>query len=280
MKTVSKNPNLKIKKVRDCAIPSIGLGTYGLSGIEGQRVIREAIEMGYRHIDTAQHYDNEEEVGEAIRETGIPRKDLFVTNKVWLNKLEPHKLRLSVNKSLQKLQLDYVDLMLIHWPPNEDQLLRDALRELFALKKEGKVKWMGVSNFNQKLMKVALSSEEIICNQIEYHPFLNQDEMLTMADLHDFLVIAYSPLAQGDIEDSALLNEIGSKYRKTSAQVALRWLIQQRRVIAIPRSESLDHLKSNLNIFDFELSSIEMEHITSLTTANQRLVDPDFAPKW
>lgn len=276
---IKKEKN-ETKAIKTCSIPAIGLGTYGLKGKDGQHAIIDAIEIGYRHIDTAQYYDNEQDVGTSIHQSGIHRNEIFLTDKIWWSNLDPTLLRQTFEESLEKLQTDYIDLLLIHWPSPDGVPLEDSLSVMSELKRHGKIKHIGVSNFNADLLHKAMALETIVCNQIEYHPFLSQKKMIEKAKAHDFFVTAYSPLAQGKTLKNKVIQQIGKKYGKSEAQIALHWLISQDNVLTIPRSSSHANRKSNLAIFDFELSKEDMDAITQLTLSNERTIDPDFAPKW
>ncbi|MEQ8715852.1 MAG: aldo/keto reductase [Cyclobacteriaceae bacterium] len=280
MEILMNETDLQQKRVRDCAIPTIGLGTHDLKGYACLEAVVDAITLGYRHIDTAQAYGNEAAVGAGLIASGISREEVFITDKIWWDKLAPDALQKSLDRSLNELQTNYIDLLLIHWPSPDDVPLRDSLQAMYELKRSGKVKFIGVSNFNTSLMKSALTYEDIVCNQIEYHPFLAQQEMIDLALDHSFFVIAYSPLAQGEVLEDDTLIGLGIKYGKSASQIALRWLIQQHLVVAIPRSSSQEHREANIDIFDFELSEVEMSEISKMGDREQRLIDPEFAPAW
>ncbi len=271
--------NLRTKTLRNLTIPSIGFGTYKLTGDECREGVGDALEMGYRHIDTAQMYKNEIEVGMGMKESGVKREDIFLTDKIWFENLEPETLKHSFVKSLEKLQTKYVDLLLIHWPSPEGIPLKETLSAMHDFKQQKTARWIGVSNFTPELLEQALEHEKVACNQVEYHPFLAQDKLLKMAALNELFITAYSPVAQGEVMENEDLMKIGEMYGKNPAQVSLRWLIQQDNVIAIPKSASHEHRQSNLEIFDFELTDQEMDKISSLARG-KRLVNPEFAPEW
>ena len=260
-------------------IPAIGLGTWQLTEncVES---VKNALNAGYMHVDTAQVYGNEKEVGKGISKAEINRDDIWLTTKVWRDNLNKEDLKQSVEESLEKLQTDYVDLLLIHWP-FEEMDLEGVLEEMDELVEEGKAKNIGISNFTAEQTQRAqeLSDHDLLTNQVEYHPFISQDEVLEKCRDHDMMLTAYSPLARGDVMGNQTLQEIGENYGKSEVQVALRWLIQQENVCAIPKATSLEHQKANLDIFDFELSDQEMEKVSSLAE-NDRKVDPDFGPEW
>lgn len=268
------------KTIQGVEVPEIGLGTFKLIGKTGDQAIKTALSIGYRHIDTAQVYNNEKMVGQAIKQSNIDRDDLYVTTKIDRLNLEPVKLLTSAEQSLLDLQLDYVDLLLIHWP-NPDIEIQRTLEALFTLKEQGRALEIGVSNFPMNLLKEVAEdlNAPIFCNQVEYHPLLGQFELLDYAANNDLLVTAYSPLAQGKILDNAFVNEIGKKYGKSAAQIALRWLVEQEQVVVIPKATSSQHLEENMNIYDFELEDDDFYAIDDLEKSH-RVVNPDFAPTW
>jgi diketogulonate reductase-like aldo/keto reductase len=261
-------------------IPAIGLGTWELRGRTCARLVEQAIKLGYRHIDTAQVYENEREVGEGLRASGVRRDDVFVTTKVWTTHFAPNDLERSTKESLAKLRLSEVDLLLLHWP-NPQVPLAETVGALAHVRKLGMARHIGVSNFTVALIDeaVAACSEPLVCDQIEYHPYLDQTKVLEACARHSLALVAYSPIAKGRIKDDALLGQIGRKYRKTAAQVCLRWLVQQN-VVAIPRTSRIERLSENIEIFDFELSGDEMQQVFRLGSAGNRLTDFGFAPKW
>jgi 2,5-diketo-D-gluconate reductase B len=271
---------MQFKTFQGIDIPEIGLGTYKLYGKECKRTVSEAIEMGYRHIDTAQIYKNEKEIGDAIYSSNVDREDLFITTKVWHTNLDHDDLLQSVEESLKQLRSNYVDLLLIHWP-NKQYALEQTLEAMMVLKDQGKAISIGLSNFPMGLTRKVVEDLRIpiFANQVEFHPFLGQFDLLDYSYDADFAVMAYSPLAQGKVFDNKLLNEIGVEHGKTAAQVSLRWLIEQENVVAIPKASSAEHLSQNIDIFDFELSDEQFEAIDELEK-DRRLVNPTFAPDW
>ncbi len=251
---------MEYQKIRGVQVPSLGLGTYRLSGEECARAVERALSLGYRHIDTAQMYDNEGEVGRGIQSSGIAREDIFLVTKVRTSAFSHDRTIRSTRESLRKLGTDYVDLLLMHWP-NPSVPLEETLGAMRELQEEGSVRYIGVSNFPPSMVEEAAQHATIFCNQVEYHPYKAQDELLEQAGEMDYLLTAYSPVARGRVLNDRTLEEIGEAYGKTSAQVALRWLTQQQKVAAIPKATSEDHLESNLDVFDFELSEEEMVRI-------------------
>jgi 2,5-diketo-D-gluconate reductase B len=261
-------------------IPSIGLGTWELRGRTCARVVEQALKLGYRHIDTAQVYENEREVGDGIRASGIKRDNVFVTTKVWTTHFAPNDLERSAKDSLAKLRLAEVDLLLLHWP-NAHVPLQETLGALAHVKALGMARHIGVSNFTVALLDqaVALCAEPLVCDQVEYHPYLDQTKLLEACARHGMALVAYSPIAKGRIKSDQTLTRIGAAHGKTAAQVCLRWLLQQN-VAAIPRTSRIERLSENIEIFDFELSDDEMGQVHEMTGAKKRLTDFGFAPKW
>jgi 2,5-diketo-D-gluconate reductase B len=261
-------------------IPAIGLGTWELRGRTCARLVEQALRLGYRHIDTAQIYENESEVGEGLRASGISRDDVFVTTKVWTTHFAPNDLERSAKESLARLRLAQVDLLLLHWP-NPRIPLRETLGALAHVKQLGLARHIGVSNFTVALIEEAVAAcpEPLVCDQVEYHPYLDQSRVLRACADHGMALVAYSPVAKGRIKNDEVLAGIGAKHGKTAAQVCLRWLVQQN-VAAIPRTSKIERLSENIAIFDFELSDDEMRQVSAMGSAKGRLTDFGFAPKW
>lgn len=271
---------LQIETIQGVDIPSLGFGTFELKGPEGEAAIRTAIELGYRQIDTAIRYGNEVEVGNAIRQSGVARDELFVTTKIWFNDLDPETVAVRVDESLERLGFDYVDLLLVHWP-TKDVPLGETLDAFAQAKSEGKTRLIGVSNFTVALLDEALDvhKAELFCNQVEYHPFLSQEKLLERMRRADMLLNAYQPIARGKVFSSKLLTELGAKYGKSAGQITLRWHVQQDHVGAIPRSAKAENIKSNMDIFDFELSSEDMAAIHALARG-ERYSRFEWEPDW
>ena len=251
--------------VQDVDIPSLGLGTYRLRGGDCIDTIHEALDLGYRHIDTAEYYNNQQAVGEAIRTAPVSREEIFLTTKVWRSNLAYEDFLASANESLEKLGLEYVDLLLIHWP-SRTVPIEETLRAMTELQEEGKTRFVGVSNFSVSQLADAREKSDvpILTDQIEYNPFTSQADLLEYAIDNDVMVTAYSPLAKGKVADNDTLASIGDRYGKSASQVALRWLIQQETVSAIPKASSREHLEANIGIFDFELTDEEMRTVFEL----------------
>ena len=261
-------------------MPALGFGTWQLTGDNCVEAISHALAIGYRHIDTAQVYENEAEVGQAIADGGIAREELFVTTKVWTTNFKKADVVASTEASLDKLKMDYVDLLLLHWP-NPQVDLGESLEGLQQLLAEKKTRAIGVSNFPVALMQEAIEKYHapLACNQVEYHAMLSQKLVLDYAHAHEMIVTAYSPLGRGKLTKDPVLAEIGEKYGKTAGQVALRWLVQQESVAAIPKASSETNARANFEIFDFTLENDDLAKI-ALLGVNKRLVNPDFAPVW
>jgi 2,5-diketo-D-gluconate reductase B len=261
-------------------IPAIGLGTWELRGRTCARLVEQALRLGYRHIDTAQAYDNEREVGDGLRASGVRRDDVFVTTKVWTTHFAPHDLERSTKESLVKLRMPHVDLLLLHWP-NPQVPLAETLGALAHAKRMGLTQHIGVSNFTVALIEEAVKScpEPLVCDQVEYHPYLDQAKVLQACAENGLALVAYSPVAKGRIKNDETLTRIGRAHHKSPAQICLRWLVQQN-VSAIPRTSRIERLSENFDIFDFELSEDEMDQIFQLARPKGRLTDFGFAPKW
>ena len=263
------------------SIPSIGLGTWELRGQECRRVVREALEVGYRHIDTASMYENESEVGSGILDSGVDRSDVFLTTKIntigWTASqdrktvIRNENIIDEFNQSLLDLKTDYVDLLLIHWPAFATSL-GDMLEIMYQIKESQKARAIGVANFNSNLLSECerLGYEDIYCDQVEYHPFLSQETLLNKMEEMNVIPVAYCPICRGDVAKDSVIIELSEKYNKTPAQVTLRWLIQQQSV-AIPKTSKLHRMKENIDIYDFEIDTKDMTLINSLAR-NQRLV--------
>ncbi len=267
-------------EVHGARIPHIGLGTMTLKEQTCVDAVAAAVRMGYTSVDTAERYGNEQWVGEGLRASGVPREKVFVTTKVYVDKLAPADFERSVEESLKKLQLPFVDLLLIHWP-SATVALSDQIASLCKAKREGKTRHVGVANFTVKLLDEAakLTTEPLVNNQIEVHPFLDQRKMLAACRKHGLSVTAYCPIARGKIPGAEVLERIGDAHGKSSSQVSLRWLVQQG-LIPIPRTANPDHLKANLDVFDWSLTDAEMAEIGRLHRPDGRVVNPAHHPEW
>ena len=263
-------------------IPALGFGTFRMPEADVLRIVPKAIQTGFRHIDTAQIYDNEAAVGQAILDSGVPRKDIFLTTKVWVSNYRHDAFVKSVDESLEKLKTDYVDLLLLHWP-NNDVSLADQIGALNEVRQAGKVRHIGVSNFNIALMDeaAALSDAPLVTNQVEYHPFIDQTKVMDVARKHGMALTAYYAMADGKVLENEQLGEIAKSHDRSVAQVVLRWLLQQNDVIALSKTATESRVAENFDIFDFELSGEEMQAIHGLADENGRIVSPDgLAPDW
>jgi 2,5-diketo-D-gluconate reductase B len=259
-------------------IPALGLGTWDLNGAAD--VVEQALRLGYRHIDTAEMYGTEAGVGEGLWASGVAREEVFITTKVWPDHLAPAALERAAKASLARLKLADVNLLLIHWP-NPRIPLADTLGALCRMKETGVTRHIGVSNFTVPLIEeaVRLSTEPLVTNQIEWHPFLDQSRVAAACRRHGLSVTAYSPIARGRAGKDTTLETIGRRHGKTGAQVSLRFLVQEG-AIAVPRTERRERLAENMAIFDFVLDAEEMEEIRGLGGRGARVVDWSGAPEW
>ena len=255
---------MEYQTIRGEKVPSLGLGTYRLTGDACEAAVERALGMGYRHVDTAQMYGNEAEVGRGIEDSGVERGGIFLTTKVWPSDFAHDRVISKTRESLKKLRTDYVDLLLMHWP-SDGVPLGETLGAMRELQDEGNVLHIGVSNFSPSLVEETTEHAEIFCNQVQYHPYRSQDALLDQAQELDYLLTAYTPLSRGGVQGDATLREIGEAHGKTATQVTLRWLVQQEKVSAIPKATGEEHLAENLDVFDFELSEEEMDLVFSLS---------------
>ncbi|MBD9454958.1 aldo/keto reductase [Rhizobium sp. RHZ02] len=263
-------------------VPALGFGTFRMPGADVLRIVPHALKVGFRHVDTAQIYGNEAEVGEAIAGSAVARGDIFLTTKVWVENYKHDAFIRSVDESLKKLKTDYVDLLLLHWP-NQAVSLAEQIGALNEVKEAGKVRHIGVSNFNTALVaeSVKLSKAPLVTNQVEYHPYLNQDVVIAAAKKAGMSVTGYYGMADGKVFADPVLRDIGATHGKSVAQVVLRWLIQQEGVIALSKTVGEARAAENFAIFDFALSAEEMAAIHGLAKADGRTVSPDgLAPVW
>lgn len=240
-------------------MPMLGLGTWRLKGKECERVIKTAIELGYTHIDTAWMYDNQRACGKALREVGIDRDELFITTKIWHTHLKHDDVLSQFDVCIRDLQMDYVDLLLIHWP-SDSVPFEETFGAFQKIYDAGKVRSIGISNFSIAQVDRAckISDLPICTNQVEYHVRSKKEELRVHCDARNIPITAHRPLAVGNLADDTELTEIGNKHGKTAAQVALRWLIQKD-IITIPKSGSEPHLRENLDIFEWQLTDEEMQ---------------------
>jgi 2,5-diketo-D-gluconate reductase B len=246
-------------------IPKLGLGTWQNTGPQCAETVETALELGYRHVDTAQAYGNEEMVGEGIAAADVDREDVFLTTKVWRSNLHHDDVVESVEESLDRLGVEYVDLLLIHWP-HPRVPIAETLEAMAELREAGLVSHLGVANFTRSQLEEAIeaSGVPLVTDQVLYHPFKDQSDLREFCVDSDVALTAYSPLARGGVVGDDVLGEIGERHGKSAAQVALRWLLQQEGVVAIPKATGRNHLKENLDVFDFSLAEEEMDRIHDL----------------
>jgi 2,5-diketo-D-gluconate reductase B len=262
------------------SLPRLGLGTFRMQGTVCRDAVERALTMGYRHIDTAEMYANEDAVGAALASTSLPRSELHVTTKVWPENLAPDAIRRAFDNSLKKLRLDFVDLYLIHWPAR-GMNLGAALDTLVALKQEGRTRAIGVANFTVALLKQAVEEigAPIACNQIEYHVMLDQSKVMGYMAEKSIPLVAYCPLAQGRAASDETLTAIGNKHDASGAQVALKWLLDQEGVAAIPKASRPESQRANLDALKLQLDDEDRKAIAALPK-DKRFVNPAFAPDW
>jgi 2,5-diketo-D-gluconate reductase B len=262
-------------------IPRLGFGTFRMPGGDCQPVVESALEIGYRHVDTAAMYENEEAVGAAIAASGIARQELFVTTKVWHDQLgSVREIHTAFEASLSKLKLDYVDMYMVHWPAARMDM-HAVIGAMTELREQGRVRAIGVCNFNLPMLRQAVEVLEapIATVQVEYHPFLDQSKILTFLSAKKIPLTAYAPLAQGRAASDSTLASIGEKHGVSGAQVALAWLLDQRQVIAIPKAQRRESQLANFRAQDVLIDDEDRTAIAALPK-NLRYVQPPFAPDW
>lgn len=264
-------------------MPNIGFGTFRTpSGEETEQSVLNAIKAGYRHIDCAAAYGNEKSVGEAIRKSGVAREEIFVTSKLWNDDKGYENTLAAFNRTLEDLQLEYLDLYLIHWPiakaskENWKEANSESWRALEELYNQGKIKAIGVSNFLEHHLEPLFETAKIkpMVNQIEFHPGMLQKEIVEFCKKHNILVEAWAPFSNGQVLNNPVLKEIADKYEKTVAQLTLRWIIQKG-IVTLPKSVTPERIKSNLEVFDFEISAQDVERIDRLTDCGGSGLHPD-----
>ena len=263
------------------ALPAIGLGTWPMTGTECTQAVRQALDVGYRHIDTATAYDNEAAVGQALRDSDVPREQIHLTTKVWWDRLEPKAMRQSLEDSLRALGTEHVDLFHIHWPGQDWDLLARSIETLVALRDEGKARHIGVANFPLGLLRQVVETlgAPLSAIQVEYHVLLDQQPLLDYARRHDLLLTAYTPLARGQAAAQPVIQEVARKHGVLPGQVALKWLLDQDGVAAIPKASSRENQLANLAALDVQLDDEDRAAIAGLPK-DQRVVSPAFAPDW
>lgn len=261
-------------------MPKLGLGTWPMLGEECTDAVVQALELGYRHVDTATGYNNEAAVGKALEQSATPREQIHVTSKVWWDKLQPADMRQSFEQTLTSLRSDYVDLFLIHWPGKDWDLAR-TIETLVSFKEDGRARNIGVANFPLPLLRKVVEElgAPLSAIQVEYHVSLNQSALLAYAQQHDMALTAYSPILRNKVSDIPALQQIAAKHGVLPTQVALKWLLDQPNVAAIPKAASRANQQSNLDSLKVQLDDEDRALIAALPK-DQRLVNPDFAPKW
>lgn len=260
-------------------MPKLGLGTWRLKGPECAAAVEQALSLGYRHIDTAEMYGNEDAVGDALARTSVPRADIHVTSKVWWDHLAPDAMEQAIEQSLRLLQTDYVDLYLVHWPAAGMDMAH-VMESLVHVKESGRARAIGVANFTSAMMREAVGmGAPLACNQVEYHVLLSQDVLLDTMRPLGVPLVAYAPLAQGRLAEHAALREIAEKHHATPAQVALKWLLDQPGVAAIPKAARRESQQANLDALAITLDDADRAAIAALPK-DQRFVQPGFAPAW
>ena len=265
--------------VQGVEVPKLGYGTWLVEGEEAYDGVLDALSLGYRHIDTARAYGNEREVGRALADADVSRDEIWLTTKVWYEDAVPDLLTRVFHEQLADLQVDRVDLLLLHWPAAEVPL-RETLGAMDALREQGLTGHIGVSNFPSELLREALALAPILCDQVEYHAYLPQGPVMHECLEHDLLLTAYSPFAHGHVHEDPTLAEIGARHGKSAGQVALRWLLDQPHVAAMPKASSHERRAENIDVFDFALDDEERAAVAALSQRHLRTADPPWAPDW
>ena len=260
----------------DVEIPALGFGTWQLKGDTALNSVNKALDVGYKHIDTADVYGNHKEVGQAIQDHTVAREDIFLTSKVWWKNLKKSEVKSNTKRFLDELQTDYLDLLLIHWPDSSTPA-KEPLEAMNELRDEGLIRAVGVSNFTVNHLKDALDTgQEFSNNQVEFHPSLNQKKLKQFCDENGIVLTAYSPIAQGQDLSLDIIQELANKYDKPESQVILNWIIGKD-MIAIPRSSNPDHIEENFNCTNWKLEQKDIKRIDNeVEETNNRIVDPSF----
>lgn len=274
-------PSIPVLSAHGCQMPTIGFGTSQLR--DCGELVATALKLGYRHIDTAWKYGSEKGVGEGLRMSGVPRKDIFLVTKVSHEYLRAADFAKSVDESLKNLQVDYVDMLHVHWPSTDNIPLAETMGALAKVRRDGLARHIGVANFNIALLAQAiqLCPEPLATLQAEYHPYLDQSKVLAYCRKMGLIFTAYCPLARGRMFSDPVLTDIARAHGKTIAQIALRWLVQQGNIALIPRSSNAERIAQNLDVFNFSLSAEEMKKISALKRPDGRIANPaGRAPLW
>jgi 2,5-diketo-D-gluconate reductase B len=264
--------------VQGVEVPKLGYGTWLLEGEAAYEGVLDALALGYRHLDTARAYDNEREVGRALADSGVPREEIWLTTKVWRDDAAAGDVERTFAWQLRDLRVDYVDLLLLHWPAGAP--LAETLGAMDGLRAQGLARQIGVSNFPSGLLRQALELVPIFANQVEYHPYLPQGAVMHECLEHDLLLDAYSPFAHGYVHHDPILAQIGARHGKSAGQVALRWLLDQPNVAALPKASSHARRAENVDVFDFDLTDEERGQVAALSARHLRTGDPPWAPVW
>jgi 2,5-diketo-D-gluconate reductase B len=271
------NGDQKIE-VRGVRVPAVGFGTWLVTGQDATEGVRDALDIGYRQIDTARAYENEREVGRGIAESGVARNEIFLTTKIPHDDASADGVERDAEESLERLGVDQLDLLLLHWP-NPDVPLEETLNAMDRVREDGRTRNIGVSNFPAGLLEQALKIAPVFCNQVEYHPFLDQSRVLEIARANEVLITAYSPLAHGKVPEDETLTRIGAQYGRSAGQVAMRWLLDQPGVSPIPKASSRPRREENFDVFGFSLSDEDRAEIAKLPK-DVRTANPPWAPDW
>ncbi|MGB3734125.1 MAG: aldo/keto reductase [Ilumatobacter sp.] len=274
MTTIDDQPTVRLPS--GATIPAFGLGTWELEADEVSEIVGAALDLGVRHVDTAQMYGNEADVGRAIAASDVERSEVFLTTKVANDRHGPDELRASVEESLEKLRTDHVDLLLIHWPVDFDRM-DETLAALASVHEDGLASHLGVSNFTREQLDRSVDLAPLEVLQCECHPFLQQVDLRAWCADHGWGFTAYSPLARGEVFHSDVLDDIAAEKDVSSGAVALAWLLAQPQVVTIPKTTDAEHLEENCSALTIELDQLELDRISGLEEG-RRLVDPDFAP--
>lgn len=271
---------MKVLDIHGVKVPALGFGTWRLKGRTCRDMVRQAIGIGYRHIDTASIYDNEEDVGRGIADSGVSRDDIFLVTKVWRDQLTTDSIARAAAESRERLGTEYIDLFLIHWP-NRAVPLAETLRAMRHLMEDGRTRHIGVSNFPVSLLRESVEtlSAPILANQVEYHPYLSQNRLLDYCRQARIMLTAYCPLAEGKAVRDPVIQRIAAKHHRSAAQVTLRWLLDQDPVAAIPMTTNPDHCRGNFEVFDFALDAEDRAAIAGLA-CNRRLIDMGTGYPW
>lgn len=270
-----------IVEANGARIPAIGFGTWDLPQDRVQALVEHAIATGYRHVDTAQMYRNEREVGAGLKGSGVKRDEIFLTTKIWPDQFRADDLKRAADERLKLLGVDAVDLLLLHWPA-KDVPLAETIKALNEIRDVGQARHIGISNFTAAMVDeaVRLSAAPLVTNQVEYHPYLSQTKVMGALRRHGMALTAYCPIARGKVLADPVIGEVAEAHGRTATQVTLRWLVQQAGVVAIPRSSNEARIAENLAVFDFALSDEEMSRISALGSPEGRMVNGVFAPVW